>query len=398
MARIALNPADNTHRPPNTGDSTEFGDSFKTIVDNINLMTTDLYGGTGRAGGPMVNTAISTAGAGTLTGAALVGGVVTRTGPTGAYTDTTDTAALIITALTGGAVNHAWTCWIKNTVAFTATIAAGSGVTLSGQTLIPPNSAGLFLITYSAAGAIAMRGIAIVPLTTVPLLTSTALSTVGAGTVTAAGIAGGVTNRTGSTSAFSDATDTAANIIAAMPNANIGQSWTYIYYNNTLGAATLTNGTGVTVTGTIVPANMWAEYLVTYTAAATITMVQVAMGPNVALPASKFTTGSGATFAAGDLTGAATVTYAGTGSNATLTTRTGAQMFGDIPNCQIGFTYALFIRNTNATGATITAADGTVTLTGTMTIAQNVTRMFNVTFTSATAVTLQSMGIFAAGA
>ncbi len=45
MVRIALNPPDNARRPPNAGDGTEFGDNFKTVVDNINLMTTELYAG-----------------------------------------------------------------------------------------------------------------------------------------------------------------------------------------------------------------------------------------------------------------------------------------------------------------------------------------------------------------
>lgn len=228
----------------------------------------------------------------------------------------------------------------------------------------------------------------------------TALSTVGAGTITAAGIFGGATNRTGSTAAFTDTTATAAALIALLPgNAPVGSSWEYTYYNNTLGLATITGGTGVTVTAGLVPSNMWCRFLVTITSATAVTMVAVAMGPCVALPASKFVTGTAATFAAGDITGAAVVHYTGTASNATLTVRTAAQMFADIPNCQIGFTYTLFIRNTNATGATITADGGaTVTLTGTMTIAQNVTRMFNVTFPSATTCTIQSMGIFAAAA
>jgi hypothetical protein len=109
-------------------------------------------------------------------------------------------------------------------------------------------------------------------------------------------------------------------------------------------------------------------------------------------------TGSGATLAAGDITGAGTVNYENTGNNATVTTRTATQMFGDIPNAKIGYSYQLLIRNTHATTLTLTAGDGTVTLTGTMTIAQNVTRTFNVVFPSATTCTIQSMGISAAAA
>ena len=74
-------------------------------------------------------------------------------------------------------------------------------------------------------------------------------------------------------------------------------------------------------------------------------------------------------------------------------------MFADIPNCQIGFTYQLAIRNLNATGLTLTADGGaTVTLSGTMSIAQNTTRLFSVTFPSATTCTITSMGVSAAAA
>ena len=65
----------------------------------------------------------------------------------------------------------------------------------------------------------------------------------------------------------------------------------------------------------------------------------------------------------------------------------------------VGFTYMLAIRNGSggANTATITAGSD-VTLSGTMTIAQNVTRFFAVTVTSATAVTVQSVALSAAAA
>jgi len=111
---------------------------------------------------------------------------------------------------------------------------------------------------------------------------ATALTTVGAGTITAAGIAGKVTLRSGSTSAFTDTTDTAAAILAANWPAGgqaIGSAFMYTYVNNTVAVATLTGGTGVTVSGvTAVPANSWARYLITYTAANTLTMVGIEQG------------------------------------------------------------------------------------------------------------------------
>ena len=104
---------------------------------------------------------------------------------------------------------------------------------------------------------------------------NTAINTVGNGTLTAAGIVGRLITRGGvQTGPFSDATATAAAIILASPGALIGDSWYLDIENNTTYAETLTNGTGVTVSViTVIPALMMGRFLVTYTAAATITMV-----------------------------------------------------------------------------------------------------------------------------
>jgi hypothetical protein len=109
---------------------------------------------------------------------------------------------------------------------------------------------------------------------------TTALTTVGAGTITAAGIVGGVTLRTGSTSAFTDTTDTAANIIAAaLGSPAIGTSWVWIYNNNTVALATLSAGSGVTLSGvTSIRPNSWAEFLVTYTGAGAVSIVGIEQG------------------------------------------------------------------------------------------------------------------------
>jgi hypothetical protein len=45
MAKIALNRPDIAHRPPNfTPEATEFGDTWDTVVKNVNAMMNDLYG------------------------------------------------------------------------------------------------------------------------------------------------------------------------------------------------------------------------------------------------------------------------------------------------------------------------------------------------------------------
>jgi hypothetical protein len=324
--------------------------------------------------------------------------VISRSGPTGPYSDTTDTAANIIAAQPNAVVGMSWMLTIRNLVAFAQTLVAGAGVTLLGPTIVPPNSAGLFLVTHPATNAVSIRGLAMVPLSPAMPEVATALDTVGAGVITAAGIAGGVTVRGGAQSAtpFTDTTDTAANIVAAQPNARIGQSWEWSYRNNTDADATLAGGAGVTVSGiAAVPKGAWARFLVTYSAAGAVTIAGIASGRNTVLPPAKFTknvTAGATTAAAGDLTGADIVQaeYSAVGAN-NLTTRTAAQMFADIPNCQAVFSYVLEIANTS--GGTTTLVGGTgVTLVGTMTMAANTTRRFNVTFTSPTACMIQNMG------
>lgn len=78
--------------------------------------------------------AISTAGAGTLTAAGIVGGLIMRTGPTGAYNDTTDTATAILALLDNPAVGDSWEFTHVNGVAFIGTMVAGAGITLAGTT------------------------------------------------------------------------------------------------------------------------------------------------------------------------------------------------------------------------------------------------------------------------
>lgn len=116
---------------------------------------------TGKVLGAISDTAIATVGNGTLTAAALVGGIVTRSGPTAAYTDTTDTAANIIAALANPEVGASFEINIKNTVAFAQTIAAGAGVTLAGTTDVAASSVRKYVLTIDnvAAPAVTLRGV-----------------------------------------------------------------------------------------------------------------------------------------------------------------------------------------------------------------------------------------------
>lgn len=347
------------------------------------------------------NAALSTAGAGVLLGAALVGGVVTRTGPTADFTDTTDTAALIIAALPDANTGKAWEATIKNTTAFTQTLAGGSGITLAGQTIIPANSAGRFLLSYPSAAAITVRGLSVVPLSSMPPVASVSLATNGAGTITAASIAGQFTLRTTVAAAFTDTTDTAANIIAAVPNWAVGQSFKWVYKNSVNFLATLAAGSGVTLTGiTTVAPNASAEILVAYTSAGVVTMTLLGIQVLAGIKSAQYvqnTSGVTATIAVGAMEGAAFCAYEVSGGTAAaaLTTRTATQLLATIPNPQVGSSWVLRVINLNTSSGTITmTAGGGVTITGTATVAITITRDYLCTVTNVgtPAVTLQNVG------
>lgn len=141
MAQVTLNPPDTIHRVPNTGDSPEFGDSYKTVIDALNSMLTELYllvagagaamlalsitgtdssldiagqaaaqGGSTNVAGGASSTTGNAGGAATVTGGAPgatgVGGAATVTGAAGGATSGTGGAATV-TAGAGTAGNAA---------------------------------------------------------------------------------------------------------------------------------------------------------------------------------------------------------------------------------------------------------------------------------------------------
>lgn len=233
--------------------------------------------------------------------------------------------------------------------------------------------------------------------------TNTAISTVGAGTLTAAGIVGGVITRSGSTAAYTDTTATAAQIVAALSGATVGQAWYLTICNTVAFPQTLSAGSGVTLSGFSVIAPLSTMvFLVKLTSLTAVTITGIGSMQNTSLPAAQYSTAAGQSTAltGAQVAGAACVVYDNTGTTpGNLQMATAAQIVAAIPNAQIGYSYILQIRNSSgsANTATITTNTG-ITLTGTMTIAQSVTRSFVVTLNSLTAVTVQSIGISAAGA
>ncbi|HET8667716.1 MAG TPA: hypothetical protein VFM10_07025 [Terriglobales bacterium] len=113
------------------------------------------------------------------------------------------------------------------------------------------------------------------------------------------------------------------------------------------------------------------------------------------LPVTKYTANAAsgaATAAAGDLSGAQKVIalYSAVGA-AALTTRTAAQMYGDMGNIKPGDVYMARIINTSGGTTTLTGGTG-VTITGTAGIASNAWNEYMVTVTSASAITFQYIG------
>ena len=109
--------------------------------------------------------ALTTAGAGTLTGALLTSGVLRRTGPTAGFTDTTDTSTNILNALSGGFGNVAnvvpgssFDFTYINGVAFAMTMAAGLGVILGTNTGVAASAVRDYLITVLSAKPQALVG------------------------------------------------------------------------------------------------------------------------------------------------------------------------------------------------------------------------------------------------
>lgn len=229
-----------------------------------------------------VNTSITTAGAGTLTAAAIIGGVTTRSGPTAVYTDTTDTAALIQAAWPGGAVGSSLEVTIKNTVPFAATLAGGTGVTLAGQTVIPALCVGRFLIVWTGVSALTMTGLSVGALTSLPNAKYGTLNAT-TGSLAAGALTGARSVYLLSTNATPGAqlVRTAAQMLADLPNGQVGQTWTARVLNSGAGVFTLTTDAGstVTMTGTMTVAqNTWRDFMISIDTATTATVQALGAG------------------------------------------------------------------------------------------------------------------------
>ena len=110
---------------------------------------------------PLPKTALATVGAGTLTAAMLLSGLIMRTGPTGAYNETTPTATQIIAAMDNPQIGDSFDFIHVNGVAYAATLVAGDGVTLAGTTANAASKVRKYraTITNVATPAVTITGI-----------------------------------------------------------------------------------------------------------------------------------------------------------------------------------------------------------------------------------------------
>ena len=103
-------------------------------------------------------TKTSAVSANTIQGNQMVGGIYARISPGAAFTDSTDTATNIINSIPGAVVNQTFPLIIANLGSGLMTLAAGTGVTLSGTAAIGSATARLFLGQVTGSAAVTLTG------------------------------------------------------------------------------------------------------------------------------------------------------------------------------------------------------------------------------------------------
>lgn len=231
--------------------------------------------------GNEVNTAITTVGAGVLTAAAIFGGMITRTGPTSAFTDTTDTAAAI-QAVWPGVVGSSFEFTYINKTAFDATIAGGAGVTMAGLLMVPANSTSRYLAVWTGASTLTITSQLVSFNTDIPAAKFTTFNrttgSLAAGEATGAAF---VALRSTNATPGAQLVRSAAAMLADIPNGAVGVSWILRIINTGAGTLTLTadGGATVTLTGTMtVPTNTTRDFVVTITSPTTATIQTIGVG------------------------------------------------------------------------------------------------------------------------
>jgi hypothetical protein len=203
----------------------------------------------------------STAGANTWTAAELLAGILLRDPAGAGRSDVTPTAALIVAAIPDARVGQSFEFTMHNTADAdeVITVTAGVGVTLAPTliTLGRGQSKKFLAVLTNVTGAaeavtiydVDSLGYANVTARVLTKKTVVTVATPTAATLTAAQMLGGHIQHDAGGGNIDDTTDSATNIVAAIPNCQVGSSFEFDLENISNGAETITlvAGDGVTL-------------------------------------------------------------------------------------------------------------------------------------------------------
>jgi len=214
-------------------------------------------------------------------------------------------------------------------------------------------------------------------------------ATAGANTWTAEELYGGLLMRDPAGANRSDVSPTAALIVAEIPGCIAGSSFEFVLRNTADANETvkLTAGAGVTLSGEMtVGQNATRRFLVLVTDAGSgteaVTIYNITSATQEETTVTTDATAGANTYTADELLGGL-VLRDPAGDNRSDVTPTAAAIVAAIPGAKVGSSREFVIRNTADAAETITITAGAgVTLSGTMTIAQNNSKRFRLVCTN----------------
>jgi hypothetical protein len=351
-------------------------------------------------------TTANTTGARTYTAAEILAGLVLRD-PNGANrTDVLPTAASLVALLPYAAVNQGYAFTLRNTAdaAEAVTLTAGTGGTLNGTMRVGQGETRTFILLLTNVGSsteaytcYALAG-AVDPTTALAAPQpaargTTTANTTGARTYTAAEILAGLIQRDPNGASRADILPTAVSVVAALPYPAVNQGYAFTVQNtaDAAEAITLTVAAGGTLSGTmrvgqgetrtflllLTNVGSGTEAYTCYALGGAVEPATALAAPQPAYQAVTTVSTAGArTYTAAEVLGGLVLRDCAAADRAD-TLPTAAAVVQALAYPVVGQGYLLAIRNTSAGAFTVTLGAGTGgTTSGTMTIAQGVTRTF----------------------
>ncbi len=335
----------------------------------------------------------ATAGPVTHAAAAIKGGLILRDPNGAARADLFPAAADIVGAIAGAVATSSLEFTIRNTADADEpiTMTTNTGLTLSGNMVIGRNQSKRFLAVVTNAGS-GTEAVSIYALTQVApvLATATVDATAGPVTWTAAQILGGLILRDPAGANRADLFPTAANLLAALPGAVVGQALDVTIKNTADGEeiVNMTTNTGLTLSGNMAIDRYQAKIfraVFTNVGSGTEAVTIYEVTPS-ALPRTAVTTDATAganTWSAAELLGGLMLRDPN-GAARSDVTPTAAAIVAAIPNAAVGSSFDFIIRNTADGEEILTLTAGAnVTLSGDMTISRYQAKAFRAVVTNA---------------